>query len=473
MTNKNLLSERDRELQEFAEQYEKAKAENKPYYLDADDMAELANWYGLKKEFDKALDIAEYGVRLHPESTALHVELAYLLLDNEQKERAFQIAEKIEEKDLPEVKVLRARLLLSIDKKADAEKLLDTIEEKDSLANMVEVAYMYLDAGYPDRALEWLRPGIKKYANDEAYMAVRGDSYYAKGMIKPAAALYNKLIDQDPYSAPYWFGLAKCYFEQKKYDKAIEACDYALIGDDEYADVYVLKGHCFYQLGNEEEALKCYQQAKKYNGIGPDFIYTYIGLGHVTKGEWKEGYENLEKAIETNTEGESNPNLSSLYANAGLCLSKMGKKRKAHQYCKKAHLLSPEDPGSYLIEGRIYIEEGDFEKGLEQWTKAINYSPNADTWHEMGMHSMEIGQLDYAKMAFEQVRKLNPKFESINEKLTIVYLALHDKKNFLKYNKKCIHPINMEELEMMQQVLTDENHEELASYIQKMLKTLK
>ena len=42
MSKKNLLSGRDKELQELAEQYEAAKAENKPIYLDADDLADLA-----------------------------------------------------------------------------------------------------------------------------------------------------------------------------------------------------------------------------------------------------------------------------------------------------------------------------------------------------------------------------------------------------------------------------------------------
>lgn len=40
MSKKNLLSGRDKELQELAEQYEAAKAENKPIYLDADDLAD-------------------------------------------------------------------------------------------------------------------------------------------------------------------------------------------------------------------------------------------------------------------------------------------------------------------------------------------------------------------------------------------------------------------------------------------------
>ena len=115
----------------------------------------------------------------------------------------------------------------------------------------------------------------------------------------------------------------------------------------------------------------------------------------------REGYENLEKAIlENETDEIACPGCLPAYMPMQGFASKMGKKRKAHQYCKKAHKLSPEEPESLLIEGRIYIEEGDYDKGIKQWAKALNCSPTADTWNEIGMHSMEIGYLDYAKISF-------------------------------------------------------------------------
>mgnify|MGYP007120730951 CR=1 FL=1 len=41
MSKKNLLSGRDKELQEMAEQYEDAKEEKRKIYLDEDDLADL------------------------------------------------------------------------------------------------------------------------------------------------------------------------------------------------------------------------------------------------------------------------------------------------------------------------------------------------------------------------------------------------------------------------------------------------
>ena len=81
MSKKNLLSGRDKELQELAEQYEAAKAENKPIYLDADDLADLADWYAMHRKNSQATEVVEYGLSLHPGSTPLLVEQAYLFMD--------------------------------------------------------------------------------------------------------------------------------------------------------------------------------------------------------------------------------------------------------------------------------------------------------------------------------------------------------------------------------------------------------
>ena len=186
MSNKNLLSGRDKELQELAEQYEAAMAGNKPFYQDADELADLADWYGTKKRYDKAFEIAEYGLKLHPDSTELMIEYAYLHLDNGKKAKAREIIENLPDTYSPEAKVVRAHLLLSEGKLDDAEQLLDTIEDKADLANVVDVSYMYLDMGYPDKALAWLDPVKEEYSNEEAYIAVVADCLYGKGMTEEA-----------------------------------------------------------------------------------------------------------------------------------------------------------------------------------------------------------------------------------------------------------------------------------------------
>lgn len=470
MSKKNLLSGRDKELQELAEQYEAAKAENKPIYLDADDLADLADWYAMHGKSEQATEVVEYGLSLHPDSTPLLVEQAYLFMDAQNREQAKLVIERISEDYSSEVKVLKANILLGEGKIDEAEQLLDTIEDKEELANIVDVSYMYIDMGYPVKALPWLAGGSERYAEDEAYLAVTADCFHAQGLNQKAEALYNKLIDKNPYSAPYWFGLARCYFEQQLFDKAIEACDYAIVADEEFAEAYIMKGHAFYQLGNEESALENYTLAEKYKAINPDFLQMFIGLNEISKGHWEEGYRHLESAIQS--KDTDSTILPSLYAHAGNCLYKLEKKRKAGQYFKKSHEIDPEDVDSYLIEGRMYMEDGDFDKAVKKWALALERAPYADTWNEIGIYSMEFGQLNHARMAFEHVKELEPDFENINEKLASLYLLLKDKENFQKYNQLCKRPFQLEDLKKIEEMLEGEDKEELAQAMKNILNAL-
>ena len=79
MARKNNSSDKDQELNELIADYETAKKENKPLYLDGDQLADIADRYALSRRFDEAQEVISYGLELHPGHTDLMVEQAYLL----------------------------------------------------------------------------------------------------------------------------------------------------------------------------------------------------------------------------------------------------------------------------------------------------------------------------------------------------------------------------------------------------------
>lgn len=80
----------------------------------------------------------------------------------------------------------------------EAEKLINTIKDKEELANIIEVAYLYNDMGYSQKASQWLEIGKGLYDEDEAYLAVVADCLYGERKFDEAAVYYNKLIDKIP-----------------------------------------------------------------------------------------------------------------------------------------------------------------------------------------------------------------------------------------------------------------------------------
>lgn len=91
---------------------------------------------------------------------------------------------------------------------------------------------------------------------------------------------------------------------------------------------------------------------------------------------------------------------------------------------------------------------------------ALECAPCADTWNEIGMSSMETGHIQYAQTAFEQVKKLEPDFENINEKLT-AFICYSTTWRTSKYNQLCAHPFQAKDLENMLDLLDCKNRDEM------------
>ena len=439
-------------LNELIAQYEAAKAEQKQLYLDGDQLADIADQYAIERRFDEAQEVITYGLKLHPGSTALLIEQAYLYLDTQQLQSAKHIADSINETYDIDVKLLKAELLLHEGQLEAAQMLLATIEEEDDLDTIINIAYLYMDMGYPKEAGPWLSKGLDKYAKEEDFMSVVAEYSYSTDQFEKASEYYNQLIDMDAYNPAYWTNLAKCRFSMEEYEKAIEACDFALAANSQFGEAYGFRAHSYFHLNNPDAAIADYKEAIRYKAISPDFGYMFIGLAYYNKEDWVSADECYRKVIRMFEEkGDANSVLLiDTYTNDALCLLGMKKFEEAHIQCEKAKTINPEDPNIYLTEGKIYMTEDKFELGKEAWGKAVQYSPEAETWFQIGAYSMDLMMVENAKFCFEQAYQRYPEMNELAENLAIVCLMLEDVAAFTKYNKEAKHPITLEVIEELQ-----------------------
>ena len=151
MARKNSSSAK-KELVELITNYEAAKADDRQLYLDGDQLADIADWYATERKFDEAQEVINYGLHLHPGSTDLLIEQAYLYLDTQKLQKAKTVAAAITEEYEPDVKMLKAELLLNEGNLEEAQGLLNSIEDADDLATITDIVYLFLDLGYPENA---------------------------------------------------------------------------------------------------------------------------------------------------------------------------------------------------------------------------------------------------------------------------------------------------------------------------------
>ena len=458
MSRKNIPSEK-KELEKLITNYEAAKAENRQLYLDGDQLADISDWYASRSKFEEAQEAVTYGLQLHPGNTDLLVEQAYLYLDTRNLQKAKQVLDSITEAYDPEVKMLKAELLLNEGQLEETRSLLATIEDADELGRICEVVYLYLEMGYPDMAKEWMEKGEKTYSEEKEFMALQADYALATQQLDSAIKIYNQLLDIEPYNTPYWTGLAKCYFFQSKWNKAIEACDFALAADDQYGEAYAYKAHCFFYLNNSDDAIENYQKAIELKAIPPELGYMFMGISYGNKEEWQKADDYYDKVIERFEEDGDKQSilLIDTYTSKAFALSHLERYEEAHELCEKAKEINPNEGLIYLTEGKLYLAEELEDEAAISFEKAIEINPNIEMWYMIASAYSESDYLIEAKEYFEKVYQINPKYEDVTEKLSVLCLMHGEIDNFFKYNKECEHPL---EEDMILDLLNSPEHRE-------------
>lgn len=454
---RNASSDKEQEeLEELIARYEAAKKENKQLYLDGDQLADIADRYAVDRRFNEAQEAINYGLKLHPAHTDLLIQQAYLYLDMMEYQKAKNVVQSITETYHTEVKILKAEIFLNEGKLDEAEKLLNSIEDKESLNTILDVSYLYMDMGYTEKAFPWLSTGLEVYMEEEDFLAAFADFYRNSEHHDKAIYFYNKLIDKNPYDPSYWTGLAKCHYDQEEYDKALEACDFALAVDENSGEAHTTKAHCLFHLENETEAIREYQLALQNKNLAPEFAHMFIGLAYANLEKWELSYKSYEDALNY-IESDNSPILSDVYSNMVYCLFRLGRYEQAHLICKKAMEKFPGNVEFYLQEGRIYLAEEKFEDAQENWALALQYAPEADTLIQIGSYNLSHGLVENALFYYEEAQKMDPNHLGINGLLASICMFLKDHRGFNKYNHLSEYPINSEALKGLFAESMDEN----------------
>ena len=456
MARKNSSSAK-KELVELITNYEAAKADDRQLYLDGDQLADIADWYATERKFDEAQEVINYGLHLHPGSTDLLIEQAYLYLDTQKLQKAKTVAAAITEEYEPDVKMLKAELLLNEGNLEEAQGLLNSIEDADDLATITDIVYLFLDLGYPENAKAWLERGKSRYADKQDYLALTADYLFATHQTEAAIEAYNKLIDKAPYNASYWMGLAKCHFIEENVDKTVEACDFALAADENCGEAYAYKAHSFFYLNNSDEAIENYLKAIKYKSIPPELGYMFMGLSYANKEEWQKADDCYTKVIDCfEKEGDRDSTLLiDTYTSKAFALSNLQRYEEAHQLCDKAKKLNPDEGLIYLTDGKVYLAEEMEDLASEAFQKAIELNPGVEMCYLVASTYSENDYLYDAKEYYEMAYKLDPKYELVTEKLSVLCLMSNEIEDFFKYNSECKSPLG---LDVIEDLLASPNH---------------
>jgi O-antigen biosynthesis protein len=164
---------------------------------------------------------------------------------------------------------------------------------------------------------------------------------------------------------------ALVFFEQKQWDKSIDACQRALRIYPNMGEAYKVWGNCLQQSGNSAEAIGIYAKALE---IQPDMAEIYCNLGSIyAKGKkWQQAIEHFQKSI----------------------------------------IIAPNNATPYRNLARVWDELEEYEKSSDCFFKAIEIEPqliSAQNHFDLANNFLEEEQLERAIACYKNCLQLEPK----------------------------------------------------------------
>lgn len=160
------------------------------------------------------------------------------------------------------------------------------------------------------------------------------------------------------------------FYQQGKFDEAIEAFEDVIINKPDFAEGYYNLGMAYLRQGDPDKAIEVIDKAIE---LKSDFVEAYFGIGqaYIDKGEEEQATEIFKKAVAIN------PSDAKIYVYLGALYFSANRDDLAMEAFLKAMELDPSLPNTYYQLGLLYYKKQEIDKSIENFEKYLELAPQA------------------------------------------------------------------------------------------------
>lgn len=307
------------EFKELLNNYEEAKNQGYPCYLDEDDYADISDYYMNKGKAMQAMECANEGVDTHPDSVLMQSVKSGLLIFFHRYQEARDILNNIpEERSNLDVFYQRAQLIYALDGDADtAEELfrewieLQKEEEKkngEKSDEYIRDSYIHVITSFielptnrqydEETVKRWVEEYLVTFPSIGSCNAdtVLSEIVRDERMFDMVEKVYLKILETDPYNNMGYTILATAQNALGKIEESIESCNFALAIDSRDWEAKAVLAHNHFVRGNHEEALRLIEEVS--NELGDNSQSLLYSKCLILNDRIEEGYQQLKYAEE-------------------------------------------------------------------------------------------------------------------------------------------------------------------------------
>lgn len=428
-----------KEFKQLLTQYETSVKSGHLTYIDADDLADIADYYQMNGRTTDAGQAISLALQINPEAVGPLLYKAREALNSGNFDKAREYAEHLRGSDSLEHLYLQGEILICEGKVTEADDLFRqhflTISPDEVNDFVYDVGNLFKDYELYDKAFEW---AVRSKGDDsDDFKELMAYTLFGLEKYEDSARLFNELIDHHPYSKRYWTSLANVQFMCEEYSDSINSSEFAIAIDPNYPESILAKANGLYRLENYEEALAWFE---RYSALIDDDEYGHLHQGSclINLGRHEEAIKRLEHAKEVAL--DDSPYLPEIYQELAFAYCEHKEPELALYYIDKTSSQNCDHIDLEVIRGHILLANNRPDEAQRVFKKAIvdsGYSPKTMLRCIVSMYDN-----GYAESAYHLFKKF---FNYANSAWTdgYSYMALccwdlYREKEFLYYLQKAV-----------------------------------
>ncbi len=404
-------------LKELVARYESMQSGGgESHYFDTDEIVEIAEHYEASDDFARALQAVEFGLTLHPDSDTLQLKQARVLLFLDRVDEARTVMATITDESV-EATLIRAELSYFDNCFNDGHRLLLSLFNHKEVweDECFDALDIYVNYNHFEGMKEFVARAEDYLSDSRGLMREMAAAYEENGDYASAVKVYNRLLDKDPYSYIDWFALAKVEAMAHNYDRALEACDFALAIQENDEPILLFKGYCYYDSGQYAQAVEQFLESLEFTSH-KEVVYELIGECYVKSEEPAQALEYFNKALALD------PDNANLHYQMATCHYDLGNIPQAIVALEETLRLDKMDDEAHSFLGEIFLEQANYEKAYQHLARSLEICPDdEETLRFFCDACIQLDRFDEAIPPLEAVLQHSPYDLNARFNLTVAY----------------------------------------------------
>lgn len=245
-----------------------------------------------------------------------------------------------------------------------------------------------------------------------------------KANVDSAIQLFEEALELDRAFALAYAGLGEAFWikyedtrDQVWVERAIAACDHALVLDPYQERVHISLGIVYHGTGRMDRAVEEFQNALNLQPSS-DAALRWLGQCYTRKGDMERAVDYFEKAIEIR------PGYWDNYNWLGTCYFVFGRYQDAAEQFRRVIMIQPDNWQGYDKLGGLYILLGQYREAVAMHERAIDIYPNETSFGNLGTAYFYLERYTDAVSAYSSAIELNPRDDVLHRNLGDAYLRI-------------------------------------------------